>query len=142
MILVAGRHAGKRVVFMNQLKSGLLLVTGPFKLNGCPLRRINAKYVIATSTKIDISKVTMPENVDDAFFNRIKEKKQKPTDGEIFEVKKEVYKVNEARKAAQLNVDKQLMTAIKASADKTLLVSWLRTKFALKNRQYPHAMKF
>ena len=80
----------QRVVFMNQLKSGLLLVTGPFKLNGCPLRRINAKYVIATSTKIDISKVTMPENVDDAFFNRIKEKKQKPTDGEIFEVKKEV----------------------------------------------------
>jgi len=142
LILVAGRHAGKRVVFMNQLKSGLLLVTGPFKLNGCPLRRINAKYVIATSTKIDISKVTMPENVDDAFFNRIKEKKQKPTDGELFEVKKEVYKVNEARKAAQLNVDKQLMTAIKASADKTLLVSWLRTKFALKNRQYPHAMKF
>jgi hypothetical protein len=23
-----------------------------------------------------------------------------------------------------------------------LLVSWLRTKFALKNRQYPHLMKF
>ncbi len=75
---------------MKQLNSGLLLVTGPFKLNGCPLRRINQQYVIATSTKLDIANVKLPENVDDAFFNRIKEKKQKPTEGEIFEVKKEV----------------------------------------------------
>jgi large subunit ribosomal protein L6e len=142
LILVAGRHAGKRVVFLKQLNSGLLLVTGPFKLNGCPLRRINQQYVIATSTKLDIANVKLPENVDDAFFNRIKEKKQKPTEGEIFEVKKEQYKVNDARKAAQLDVDKQLLTAIKAAPEKTLLVSWLRTKFALKNRQYPHLMKF
>jgi len=142
LILVAGRHAGKRVVFLKQLSSGLLLVTGPFKLNGCPLRRINQQYVIATSTKLDVSKVTVPANVDDAFFNRIKEKKQKTTEGEIFEVKKEQYKVNDARKAAQVDVDKQLLAAIKAAPEKTLLVSWLKTKFALKNRQYPHLMKF
>lgn len=142
LILVAGRHAGKRVVFLKQLKSGLLLVTGPFKLNGCPLRRINAQYVMATSTKLDISKVKVPENVDDAFFNRIKEKKQKPTDGDLFEVKKEQYKVNDARKAAQVDVDKQLLAVLKASPEKTLLVSYLRSKFALKNRQYPHLMKF
>jgi len=142
LILVAGRHAGKRVVFLKQLKSGLLLVTGPFKLNGCPMRRINAKYVIATSTKLDTSKVVLPENVDDAFFARTKAPKQKSTDAEIFDVKKEQYKVNDARKAAQLNVDKQVMTALKASKDKTLLVSYLRSKFALKNRQYPHLMKF
>jgi large subunit ribosomal protein L6e len=142
LILVAGRHAGKRVVFLKQLKSGLLLVTGPFKLNGCPLRRINQNYVIATSTKLDISKVTVPENVNDAFFNRIKAKKQKPTEGEIFDTKKEQYKVNEDRKKAQLDVDKQLLAAIKASNEKNLVAAYLKSKFSLKNKQYPHKMKF
>jgi large subunit ribosomal protein L6e len=141
LILVAGRHAGKRVVFLKQLSSGLLLVTGPFKLNGCPLRRINQNYVIGTSAKIDISKVNVPQNLNDAFFNRIKQKKQKK-EGEIFDTKKEQYKVNDERKKAQLDVDKQLLTAIKANQDKKMLLSYLRTRFALTNRQYPHKMKF
>jgi len=142
VILVAGRHAGKRVVFLKQLSSGLLLVSGPYKSNGCPLRRINQIYVIATKTKVDISKVSIPENINDKFFDRVKAKKQKTKESDLFETKKEGYKLTEERKKAQVEVDKQIITAVKAHPEKRVLIAYLKSRFGLNNKQYPHKMKF
>ena len=71
-IVLAGVHKGKRVVVLKQLDTGLLLVTGPLKLNGCPMRRINQRYLLTTSTKLDISKVHIGETINDAYFRRVK----------------------------------------------------------------------
>lgn len=57
LILLAGRFRGKRVILLKALDQGVLLVTGPFKVNGVPLRRVNARYVIATSLKVDLTGV-------------------------------------------------------------------------------------
>ncbi len=55
---------------MKSLKSGNLLVTGPYAVNGVPLKRVNPAYVIATSTKVSLDGVNA--NVDDAFFRKQK----------------------------------------------------------------------
>lgn len=100
LILLAGRFSGKRVVFLKQLDSGLLLVTGPFKLNGVPLRRVSQAYVIATSTKVELSGLSIPESVNDAYFAKAKSAKSSK-EGEFFGEGKEKKAFPEEKKSEQ-----------------------------------------
>jgi large subunit ribosomal protein L6e len=69
-----------------------ILVTGPFKINGVPLRRVNPAYVIATSTKVDLSKAELNlEKFDEAYFKVKKDKKGKSSEEEFFGEGEKVY---------------------------------------------------
>jgi len=142
LIVLAGPHKGKRVVLLKQLYSGLLLVTGPFLINGCPLRRIHQRYVIGTETKLDIGAIKLPDNVNDAYFRRERKKRAKKEEGDIFSTKKEAYKVNDQRKADQKVVDKEIIGAIKKNPDRKILFAYLASMFGLRSSQYPHRMNF
>merc|ERR1711881_409349 len=111
-------HKGKRVVVLKQLGTGLLLITGPYKVNGCPMRRVNQKYLLATSTQIDVSGVKIPDN------------------------NKEEYAASEQRKADQVTVDNQVLDAIKKSPEGAVLKQYLKATFSLSKGEFPHKMAF
>ncbi|KAF8566878.1 hypothetical protein P879_09041 [Paragonimus westermani] len=142
LILLAGPHKGKRVVFLKSLKSGLLLVTGPFKYNGVPLRRVNQCYVISTQTRVDLSGVEIPKEINDEYFKRVDLKENKGSTDKFLveEVKK--YSVSDQRKADQKLIDEQVSAALKKHPDSRLLLAYLRSLFSLGKRDYPHRMIF
>ena len=75
--------------FRGTVSHYLWAVVGPFKINGVPLRRVNQAYVIATSTKVDISAVSA-EKFDDKYFTKEKKKKKNKGESEFFETEKVV----------------------------------------------------
>eukprot|EP01083_Nonionella_stella_P060715 158413_1 len=137
LIILAGRFRGKRVVFLKQLQSGLLLVTGPFKINGVPLRRLNQSYVVATSTQVDLAGADFAA-VTDAIF--VKDKKKKTKDAEGFFAKdEEKNELPAEKKAMQKSVDAAVLKAV-AGVDQ--LRAYLKARFTLSKGQYPHEMAF
>ncbi|UYV61400.1 RPL6 [Cordylochernes scorpioides] len=108
--------SAQRVICLKHLKeSGLLLVTGPWKANRVPLRRIHPGLVIATQTKLDLSEVKLPAHLNDRYFKRVKgsHKKKNKEEGSLFEAKpKPTWCLSSAR----------------------------LTRFSLRNGMYPHKM--
>lgn len=135
LILLAGRFRGKRVVALKVLESGLVLVSGPYKVNGVPLRRVSPAYVIATSTKVDVSSVDVA-SINDAYFARVKSSEEE----EFFagDAPKPAI-VSDQRKADQKKVDAALLKAVDATP---MLKAYLAARFTLSGNDKPHNMVF
>ncbi|KAG5725004.1 60S ribosomal protein L6 [Termitomyces sp. T112] len=141
LILLAGRFRGKRVVFLKQLESGLLLVTGPYKINGVPLRRVNQAYVIATSTKLDLEGFTVDQKFNDAYFTKVAAKGSRSAEEEFFEDGKPKAKepLPASRSADQKEADKAVLAAVKKTEN---LSKYLKSSWGLSKGQYPHQLVF
>lgn len=165
LILLAGRFRGKRVILLKHLDQGVLLITGPFKANGVPLRRVNARYVIATSKNVDLKGVD-PKVIDKAsqpeYFGTKKERTERQKGEEAFFKQGEKPEVGQissyaanmvsksltcdqkkqiasARAEDQKAVDKALLATIKKEP---FLLSYLHASFSLRNGDRPHDMVF
>jgi len=137
VIILSGRFRGRRVIFLKKLESNLLLVTGPYKYNGVPLKRVNAAYVLPTNTKINI-KPEIAKNVDEKIFERVEIDRKKEEDFFVDEKKKKE-RITEDRKKIQTEVDTEVKKAVDAVP---MMKEYLRNRFALKNGDKPHLMKF
>merc|ERR1712007_195821 len=143
VILLSGRFRGKRVVCLKTLASGLLLVSGPYKLNGVPLKRVNAAYVIPTSSKLNVSGIDT-KKVDDSFFGKTKTKAAKNSENQFFGDNAELSPEEQARIATkrvqQKDVDSKLMELVKKQDP--MFAGYLKTRFTLRNNMRFHEMSF
>uniref|UniRef100_A0A1B0DHN3 Large ribosomal subunit protein eL6 n=1 Tax=Phlebotomus papatasi TaxID=29031 RepID=A0A1B0DHN3_PHLPP len=137
LILLAGRHQAKRVVLLKVLSSGLLLVTGPYFLNGCPMRRISQRYVIATKTVVNLGKFKLPEHINDKYFKRAPRRRPDVPKGTFLRRRR-----SKQRKEDQKTVDTAVKVALRKRKDKNLIAQYLKALFRLQSSQYPHRMKF
>lgn len=109
-------------------------MSGPYQVNGVPLRRVSPTYIIATSTKVDVSQVNV-DKYTDAYFGRA----ATTTDEEFFAGDAQKATVSDERKADQKTVDDALIKAVESVHH---LRSYLKAKFSLSKNDKPHNMVF
>eukprot|EP00930_Biecheleria_cincta_P070560 TRINITY_DN581_c0_g1_i4.p1 TRINITY_DN581_c0_g1~~TRINITY_DN581_c0_g1_i4.p1 ORF type:complete len:205 (+),score=55.93 TRINITY_DN581_c0_g1_i4:77-616(+) len=136
LILLAGRFRGRRVVFLKQLESGLLLVTGPYAINGVPLRRANQRYCIATSAKVDLKGADYA-SVDDAYFARTEAKKKGKSEGAFFSEESSKSQMPQEKKDKQKKMEEGIAKGLGAD-----MKAYLKARFSLSANMYPHELKF
>merc|ERR1712139_141674 len=116
LILLAGRFRGKRVVFLKQLASGMLLVT-----------------------KLDISGVTVDGKFNDAYFRRPVKVAKKKTEDEFFASEESKPELSAERKEDQKKVDSALLAIVKKTDS---MKAYLNARFSLTNGMAPHELVF
>lgn len=131
------------MVLLKVLDQGVLLVTGPFKINGVPLRRVNARYVIATKTSVSVDGIdskTIDKVGGADYFSRDKKADKKGSEEAFFnQGKAQKKEVSSERADDQKKVDKALLANIKKEQ---MLSSYLASNFSLRKGDRPHEMVF
>jgi len=170
LIILTGRHRGKRCVFLKQLdRSGTLMCCGPKRCNRIKLIRIPQAYVIATKTKINLDKVyikhtfkgkkqveTLDERIkhikDSWFvkaktFRKKKQWKRMRKDPMYLKPRSERpdnYKFPKALLLAQMakEINKAVYWRLRKGDRYNLLQQYMSSKFRLKRKDKPHDMVF
>ncbi|KAG8346386.1 putative Ribosomal protein L6e [Trypanosoma vivax] len=156
-IILAGRFRGRRVVILKQLPgNGPLVISGPMKYNGVPIRRIDSRYVIATSTKVNIADVDTSA-ITAELFKRPKQEKRVKSEADFMDgkAKKEAERkarktakaspkgtVSDARAQLQKKIDTALIQAIEKDPLGKEKVGYLHSVFTIKPGDAPHRMKW
>ena len=119
-------------------------MTGPFKINGVPLRRVNARYVIGTASKVDLKGIdekTIEKAGGEGYFTREKKEQKKASEEAFFKQGegKEKKKVESGRAKDQKAVDKGLLATIRKEP---MMEGYLKSTFSLRKGDRPHEMRF
>lgn len=139
LIILAGHFKGKKCVFLKQLESGLLLVCGPYGINGVPVKRLNQRYAIATSTKIDVSKVDTKAFDDKYFKKSSKDRSKSKSEEEFFAAPTSKKELPAEYIAANKALDASVGAAIGSTPH---LKEYMSSLFSLKTGDKPHEMVF
>ena len=131
-------------MLLKTLAQGVVLVTGPFKINGVPLRRVNARYVIATRTTVDVSSMdskAVDKVSEEGYFTKDKKSEKAGSEEAFFKQgeKPQKKETNKDRVEDQKSVDKAILQAVKKEP---MLASYLGSNFSLRKGDRPHEMVF
>jgi large subunit ribosomal protein L6e len=68
IILLSSNFQGRKAILLKITKSGLFVISGPYKINGIPLRRVNPRYIIPTHVEIDLNGINTTILSDEYFM--------------------------------------------------------------------------
>mmetsp|Transcript_29247 Transcript_29247/g.57225 ORF Transcript_29247/g.57225 Transcript_29247/m.57225 type:complete len:203 (+) Transcript_29247:25-633(+) len=71
IILLGLKFQGKKAILLKITKKGFFVISGPFSINGIPLRRINPRYALPTEINVDLSNMKLGF-INDNYFNFLK----------------------------------------------------------------------
>lgn len=153
---------GKRCIITKILNSGLLAVVGPYEINGVPLKRVDSRYLVVTSTNIfnfeNIAKLkddflNYAQDIDDDSFIKTleikkKQKKLLKNKNEALFMNNVIDKIKEIRKEDPKvqkleGIQKDIGSLLKPEILKNkVFAHYLKSKFTLRNDMVLHKMKF